>query len=83
MFSRVLSLGCNLAIREGEPELTQIEQDELLRERKKVFTDFHNMGIDSTSAFLGGDDSSIHHRSTFLSSMAYPVGSAGGKGESS
>ncbi|KAL7519889.1 hypothetical protein ACHAWX_004643 [Stephanocyclus meneghinianus] len=79
IFSRVLSLGCNLAIREGEPELTQSEQDELIRERKKAFTDFHNMGIDSTSAFLGGDDSSIHHRSTFLSSMAYPVGSAGGK----
>lgn len=81
MFSRVQSMGCNLAIREGEPALTQTEEEELIRERKKAFTDFHNMGIDSTSAFLGGEDSSVHHRNVFLTSMAYPAGSAGGKGE--
>jgi hypothetical protein len=81
MFSRVQSMGCNLAIREGEPALTQTEEEELIRERKKAFTDFHNMGIDSTSAFLGGEDSSVHQRNVFLTSMAYPAGSAGGKGE--
>jgi hypothetical protein len=81
MFSRVQSMGCNLAIREGEPALTQTEEEELIRERKKAFTDFHNMGIDSTSAFLGGEDSSVHHRNVFLTSMAYPAGSAGGKGK--
>jgi hypothetical protein len=81
MFSRVQSMGCNLAIREGEPALTQTEEEELIRERKKAFTDFHNMGIDSTSAFLGGEDSSVHERNVFLASMAYPAGSAGGKGE--
>jgi hypothetical protein len=80
-FSRVQSMGCGIAIREGQPALTQTEEEAILRERKKVFTDFHNMGIDSTSAFLGGDDSSVHQRSQFLSSMAYPVGSSGGKGE--
>jgi hypothetical protein len=74
-------MGCGIAIREGQPALTQTEEEAILRERKKVFTDFHNMGIDSTSAFLGGDDSSVHQRSQFLSSMAYPVGSSGGKGE--
>ena len=82
MFSRVQSMGCNLAIREGEPALTPTEEEELLRERKKAFTDFHNMGVDSTSAFLGGEDSSVHQRNVFLTSMAYPAGSAGGKGES-
>lgn len=81
-FSRVQSIGCNLAIREGEPSaLTQTEEEDLMRERKKAFTDFHNMGIDSTSAFLGGDDSSVHQRNAFLASMAYPAGSAGGKGK--
>ena len=81
-FSRVQSIGHNLAIREGEPSsLTQTEEEVLIRERKKAFTDFHNMGIDSTSAFLGGDDSSVHQRNEFLASMAYPAGSAGGKGE--
>lgn len=82
MFSRVQSMGCNLAIREGEPALTQTEEEALIRERKKAFTDFHNMGIDSTSAFLGGEDSSVHQRNVFLTSMAYPAGSAGGKGNS-
>ena len=50
------------------------------REKRKAFTDFHNMGVDSSSAYLG-DDSSLHRNSVFLSSMAYPAGSAGGKGE--
>ncbi|KAL7470015.1 hypothetical protein ACHAXS_010262 [Conticribra weissflogii] len=62
--------------------IVNTEEEELIRERKKAFTDFHNMGIDSSSAYLG-DDPSLHHKhsSIFLSSMAYPAGSAGGKGE--
>lgn len=56
------------------------EEEQLLaREKRKAFTDFHNMGVDSSSAYLG-DDSSLHKNSVFLSSMAYPAGSAGGKG---
>lgn len=81
MISRVQSMGCTLPIREGEPGFTANEEEQLIRERKKAFTDFHNMGIDSSSAFLGGEDSSVHSSSVFLSSMAYPVGSAGSKGE--
>lgn len=56
------------------------DEEQHLREQRKVFTDLHNSGNDSTSAYLG-DESSLHRNSVFLSSMAYPVGSAGGKGE--
>ena len=81
VFARVASMGCNLAIREGEPGFSiASEEEELIREKKKVFTDFHNMGVDSASAYLG-DDPSMHKNSMFLSSMAYPAGSAGGKGD--
>ena len=58
------------------------DEEQYLREQRKVFTDLHNSGNDSTSAYLG-DESSLHRNSVFLSSMAYPAGSAGGKGESS
>ena len=75
IFSRVQSMGSNLIIPEGQPIMNHNEEEELIRERKKVFTDFHNMGIDSSSAFLG-DESSLHKHSMFLSSMAYPAGSA-------
>ena len=38
------------------------------------------MGVDSSSVYLG-DDLSLHNKSSiFLSSMAYPTGSAGGRG---
>lgn len=70
----------NLHIPEGEPVVAHDKQGEILREKRKAFTDFHNMGIDSSSAYLG-DESSLHKHSGFLSSMAYPAGSAGGKGE--
>ena len=56
------------------------DEEQYLREQRKVFTDLHNSGNDSTSAYLG-DESSLHRNSVFLSSMAYPAGSAGGKGE--
>ena len=83
LFSRVQSMGSNLdsnlIIPEGEP-LTPSKEEELIREKRKAFTDFHNMGVDSSSAYLG-DDSSLHRHSVFLSSMAYPAGSAGGTGE--
>ena len=73
----------------GEEELLQLQitnsnSDENeqynIREQRKVFTNLHNSGIDSTSAYLG-DEISLHRNSVFLSSMAYPAGSAGGKGE--
>jgi hypothetical protein len=73
-------MGSNLIIPEGEPAIINNKDDQLLREKRKAFTDFHNMGIDSSSAYLG-DESSLHRHSVFLSSMAYPAGSAGGKGE--
>ncbi|KAL7543707.1 hypothetical protein ACHAXR_013201 [Thalassiosira sp. AJA248-18] len=78
LFSRVQSMGSNLIIPEGEPVIDHSKDEELVRERRKAFTDFHNMGIDSSSAYLG-DESSLHRQSVFLSSMAYPAGSAGGK----
>ncbi|KAL9186065.1 hypothetical protein ACHAXT_005303 [Thalassiosira profunda] len=77
-FSRVQSMVSNLHIPEGEPVVAHDKQGEILREKRKAFTDFHNMGIDSSSAYLG-DESSLHKHSGFLSSMAYPAGSAGGK----
>mmetsp|Transcript_8369 Transcript_8369/g.18751 ORF Transcript_8369/g.18751 Transcript_8369/m.18751 type:complete len:1053 (+) Transcript_8369:429-3587(+) len=76
LFSRVQSMGSSPIIPEGEPAI--MHEDELIREKRKAFTDFHNMGIDSSSAYLG-DESSLHKQSVFLSSMAYPAGSAGGK----
>lgn len=82
MFTRVQSMGSNLVIPEGEVANVQSQEEELIRERRKAFTDFHNMGVDSSSAYLG-DESSLHRNSVFLSKMAYPAGSAGGKGESS
>lgn len=78
LFSRVQSMGSNLIIPEGKPVISRQDEEELVRERRKAFTDFHNMGIDSSSAYLG-DESSLHKQSVFWSSMAYPVGSAGGK----
>ena len=71
-FNRVKSMGGNLTIKEGEPTVVSNEQEALMREKRKAFTDFHNMGVDSTSAFLG-DESSNHRNSLFLSSMAYPA----------
>ena len=56
------------------------DDEEYIRDRRKAFTDFHSMGVDSSSAYLG-DELSLHKNSVFLSSMAYPAGSAGGKGE--
>ena len=82
LFTRVQSMGSNLIIPEGEPVINHSNREEqLVRERKKAFTDFHNMGIDSSSAYLG-DESSLHRHSAFLSSMAYPAGSAGAGGKS-
>lgn len=81
-FSRVQSMTmCSTpVIPEGKPPAAlNSDEDGLMRERKKVFTDFHNTGVDSSSAYLG-DESSLHRNSVFLSSMAYPVGSAGVKG---
>lgn len=80
-FSRVQSMSSTPIIHEGKPSAA-IKKDEegLIRERKKAFTDFHNTGVDSSSAYLG-DELSLHRNSFFLSSMAYPVGSAGVKGE--
>lgn len=75
-FCRVQSMGSNLVIPEGEPAI--VHKEELIREKKKAFTDFHNTGIDSSSAYLG-DESSLHRQSVFISSMAYPAGSAGSK----
>lgn len=80
LFSRVQSMGSNHIIPEGEPVIDHNKEEELIREKRKAFTDFHNMGVDSSSAYLG-DESSLHRHSVFLSSMAYPAGSAGGKGE--
>jgi hypothetical protein len=69
-----------LNIPEGEPAVALNDDEEYIRDRRKAFTDFHSMGVDSSSAFLG-DELSLHKNSVFLSSMAYPAGSAGGKGE--
>eukprot|EP00579_Thalassiosira_antarctica_P033228 CAMPEP_0201995208 /NCGR_PEP_ID=MMETSP0905-20130828/2744_1 /ASSEMBLY_ACC=CAM_ASM_000554 /TAXON_ID=420261 /ORGANISM="Thalassiosira antarctica, Strain CCMP982" /LENGTH=1066 /DNA_ID=CAMNT_0048550269 /DNA_START=29 /DNA_END=3226 /DNA_ORIENTATION=- len=81
LFTRVQSMGSNLIIPEGEPVINHSNREEqLVKERKKAFTDFHNMGIDSSSAYLG-DESSLHRHSAFLSSMAYPAGSAGAGGK--
>jgi len=77
LFTRVQSAGSNLIIPEGKPVDNSIKEEQLAREKRKAFTDFHNMGIDSSSAYLG-DESSLHKHSLFLSSMAYPAGSAGG-----
>lgn len=73
--SRVNSMGTNLTIKEGEPRVTSSEEEALMREKRKAFTDFHSKGVDSTSAFLG-DESSLHKNSAFLSSMAYPANSS-------
>ena len=72
----------NLIIPEEEPLAAGPCRQEahLARERRKAFTDFHNQGVDSSSAYLG-DEPSLHRNSAFLSSMAYPAGSAGGKGK--
>lgn len=70
-FNRVKSMGANLTIKEGEPTVVSNEHEAQMREKRKAFTDFHNMGVDSTSAYLG-DESSNHRNSLFLSSMAYP-----------
>lgn len=70
--SRVKSMSSNLTIKEGVPSVISSEQEALMREKRKAFTDFHNQGVDSTSAFLG-DESSLHRNSVFLSSMAYPA----------
>jgi hypothetical protein len=71
----------------GEEEVLQLQitnssddNEHQYREQRKVFTNLHNSGNDSTSAYLG-DEISLHRNSVFLSSMAYPAGSAGGKGE--
>lgn len=71
-FNRVKSMGGGLTIKEGEPTVISNEQEVQMREKRKAFTDFHNMGVDSTSAFLG-DESSNHRNSFFLSTVAYPV----------
>ena len=70
-FNRVKSMTGGLTIKEGEPTVISNEQEALMREKRKAFTDFHNMGVDSTSAFLG-DESSNHRNSFFLSTVAYP-----------
>ena len=57
------------------------EEDRLLRERRRAFTDFHNSGTDSSSAFLGDDGSNRGHRQSagLVNSLAYPAGSAASK----
>jgi len=75
----VVSMSSNMNIPEEEPSVV-INDEEHIRDCRKAFTDFHNMGVDSSSAYLG-DELSLHKNSFFLSSMAYPAGSAGGKGE--
>ena len=93
LFSKAQSVATMVATNEGGGqdegggELLQLQitnnssdEEQYLREQRKVFTDLHNSGNDSTSAYLG-DESSLHRNSVFLSSMAYPAGSAGGKGE--
>lgn len=77
-FSRVQSMGSNLVIPEGEPVINHSKEKNPETEKRKAFTDFHNNSKDSGSAYLG-DESSLHRHSVFLSSMAYPAGSAGGK----
>eukprot|EP00985_Skeletonema_marinoi_P002224 scaffold898_cov120-Skeletonema_marinoi.AAC.8 len=74
-FNRVKSMGGGLTIKEGEPTVISNEQEAQMREKRKAFTDFHNMGVDSTSAFLG-DESSNHRNSFFLTSVAYPAANA-------
>jgi hypothetical protein len=54
------------------------DNEQYHREQRKVFTTLHNTGNDSTSAYLG-DEISLHRHSVFLSSMAYPAGSAKGE----
>lgn len=71
-FNRVKSMTGGLTIKEGEPTVVSNEQEALMKEKRKAFTDFHNMGVDSTSAFLG-DESSNHRNSFFLSTVAYPA----------
>ncbi len=81
-FSRVQSMTvCSTPVipEDKPPAALKCDEEGLMRERKKAFTDFHNTGVDSSSAYLG-DESSLHRNSVFLSSMAYPVGSAGVKG---
>jgi hypothetical protein len=81
-FSRaqsVASMASNHIIPEGGPTAVNNDDDEHIRDRRKAFTDFHNMGVDSSSAYLG-DELSLHKNSVFLSSVAYPAGSAGRKG---
>ena len=68
-FNRVKSMSGGLTIKEGEPTVVSNEQESLMREKRKAFTDFHNMGVDSTSAFLG--DESSNHRNSFF--MSYPA----------
>ena len=75
----VVSMSSTINIPEEEPSVVNHDEEDI-RDCRKAFTDFHNMGVDSSSAYLG-DELSLHKNSFFLSSMAYPAGSAGGKGE--
>jgi hypothetical protein len=72
-------MSSTINIPEEEPSVVNHDEEDI-RDCRKAFTDFHNMGVDSSSAYLG-DELSLHKNSFFLSSMAYPAGSAGGKGE--
>lgn len=73
----VVSMSSTINIPEEEPSVVNHDEEDI-RDCRKAFTDFHNMGVDSSSAYLG-DELSLHKNSFFLSSMAYPAGSAGGK----
>ncbi len=75
----VVSMSSTINIPEEESSVVNHDEKDI-RDCRKAFTDFHNMGVDSSSAYLG-DELSLHKSSFFLSSMAYPAGSAGGKGE--
>ena len=76
----VALMSSTVNIPEGETSVLNIDDDQHIRDCRRAFTDFHNMGVDSSSAYLG-DELSLHKNSLFISSMAYPAGSAGGKGE--
>jgi len=80
LHNKHLSHGNNTNLQRNNSLNSDSSNERHEREKRKAFTDFHNMGVDSSSAYLG-DDSSLHKNSVFLSSMAYPAGSAGGKGE--
>lgn len=75
-----MSCSSEVMIPEGAPLASGPRDPEAwrARERRKAFTDFHNLGVDSGSAYLG-DEPSLHKHSAFLSGMAYPAGSAGSK----